>query len=109
MPRWVIGRKNLALVLLVALPAATTGRLALDAAWDMSTAIDIEAEHTACDVPAHDHRICGLILSSPWTLPPVTAAVRIALPAAEASDHRTTVPVGSDPDLLRLPRSPPLS
>lgn len=109
MKRWLTSRKSLVTILLVALPVATTGRLVLDATWDMNVATGIETEHATCDVPAHDHRICVLILNAPWSLPPVAALVRIGRLDGEASHHPVALRIGFDPDLLRLPRSPPLS
>lgn len=56
----------IALGLLAVLPAVASGRLALDVRASFHDVPGAHIEHCECGDRSHDHRLCLLVLHTPW-------------------------------------------
>jgi len=95
--------------LLLVLPGVLGGRLCLDARWPIDTIGHIEVEHHDSCARGHDHRLCVLIYTTPWSPPPslpgvasVASVAEVAPSAPEDAHHPSEV-------RLTVARSPPCS
>jgi len=109
MPTQSLPRRIIALQLLLVLPGVLGGRLCLDARWTIDHLGHIEVEHHDSCARAHDHRLCVLIFSTPWSPPP-------SLPSLAALARIAEAPLSAPQDVhppsqvrLKVARSPPFS
>jgi hypothetical protein len=102
-------RRAIALHLLVVLPGVVGARLSLDARWTIDPRGHVEAEHDDGCAGVHDHRLCVLVLHTPWS--PAASVPQLVTPApsAQAASIAPDNPHYSGEVALPVARSPPSS
>ncbi len=73
-------RRTVALQLAIALPTVVGARLALDIRSAPNAERHVEAEHGDACAEAHDHTLCALIFSTPWSDAPPAPHVEPSSP-----------------------------
>ncbi len=102
-------RSVIALLLLVTLPVIVGARLCLDAHATLNTQPHVETEHNGCCAQAHDHRLCVLLVLTPWSPSMPCAVPTVSSPADSGPRDAEGNDCGRDLFQLEFARAPPYS
>jgi hypothetical protein len=107
MPMTPDTHRNVALFVLIVLPAVAAARLGLDARATSFGRPGVEAEHDVCCSRAHDHELCALLAHTPCSPTASLAGAVVPSPSYTAPLTRGLVVLKGEDAHLEFARAPP--
>ncbi len=102
-------RRVIALQLLSVLPAVAGARLSLDLQANLESSPGVEVQHRAGCSLAHDHRVCALLIRSPWSPESRSTSIAPLLPPVTPAAPRAATRVPDAGRQTATARAPPLA